>query len=92
MTLAVSAHRPIAMYEHEASDVGCSTDDDVVPKTAVSFFVMGKEPFDPDGPPQQRNFRELATGQNGYGYEGSTFHRVIPNCAFACRRSFPTVH
>ncbi|MBV2154263.1 peptidylprolyl isomerase [Kitasatospora sp. SUK 42] len=34
--------------------------------------------FDDVVPKTARNFRELATGQNGYGYEGSIFHRVIP--------------
>ncbi|WP_189966511.1 peptidylprolyl isomerase [Streptomyces violascens] len=34
--------------------------------------------FDDVVPETARNFRELATGQNGYGYEGSAFHRVIP--------------
>ncbi|KAF8530262.1 peptidyl-prolyl cis-trans isomerase cyclophilin type [Hysterangium stoloniferum] len=34
--------------------------------------------FDDVVPKTARNFRELTTGQNGYGYKGSLFHRIIP--------------
>jgi len=35
--------------------------------------------FDDACPNTARNFRELATGQPGFGYAGSAIHRVVPD-------------
>ena len=39
--------------------------------------------FDDVVPRTAQNFRELATGQHGFGYAESSFHRIIPDvCDF----------
>ena len=43
--------------------------------------------FDKQVPKTVANFKELCSGSRGFGYQGSKFHRVIPNFMVRCCRN-----
>ncbi|GBE84094.1 Peptidyl-prolyl cis-trans isomerase [Sparassis crispa] len=54
---------------------------DVFFEVSIDYVPAGRivlRLFDSICPMTARNFRELATGEHGYGYANSSFHRVMP--------------
>ncbi|KAI0329350.1 Der f Mal f 6 allergen [Cubamyces sp. BRFM 1775] len=68
------ASRPQWSRSSAGPDVFFDIDIDGAPAGRIIFRL-----FDSVCPLTARNFRELATGENGYGYAHSAIHRVVPN-------------
>ncbi|KAE8538128.1 peptidyl-prolyl cis-trans isomerase [Cryptococcus gattii VGV] len=69
------------IHIHKTSTMSLVLDSDVYFDIAIDSKPAGRitfKLFDDVVPKTAQNFRELCTGQNGFGYAGSGFHRVIP--------------
>ncbi|KAE8350230.1 cyclophilin-like domain-containing protein [Aspergillus coremiiformis] len=68
-TTATMSGNTKAFFDVQYAPAGTSA-----PKTARIIFNL----YEKDVPKTARNFRELCKAEQGQGYKGSTFHRIIP--------------
>ncbi|KAJ3509321.1 hypothetical protein NLJ89_g5283 [Agrocybe chaxingu] len=82
-TLAVASTLPVyAVLNNDSPSGAVNSRANVFFDVAINAKPSGRivfKLFDETCPKTTSNFRELATGQHGFGYAGSSFHRIIPN-------------